>query len=70
MTKHLKFNIYFFVDCILSLQADHLLTTDIVSIIHKMGYKAIAEGVETEVQKVYLERVGCDWIWVTWLVNL
>jgi EAL domain-containing protein (putative c-di-GMP-specific phosphodiesterase class I) len=33
-----------------------------VSIIHKMGHKAIAEGVETEVQKVYLERVGCDWI--------
>lgn len=52
----------YFIDRILSTQADHLLTTDIVSIIHKMGYKAIAEGVETEVQKVYLERVGCDWI--------
>jgi EAL domain-containing protein (putative c-di-GMP-specific phosphodiesterase class I) len=57
----LKLNIYF-IYRILSTQADHLLTTDIVSIIHKMGYKAIAEGVETKVRKVYLERVGCDWI--------
>ncbi|WP_084232994.1 EAL domain-containing protein [Paracholeplasma brassicae] len=35
----------YFIDRILSTKTDRLLTTDIVSIIHKMGYKAVAEGV-------------------------
>jgi len=37
-----------------------LLTSEIISMAHKLGLKVVAEGVETEIQKEYLEKNGCD----------
>ncbi len=36
------------------------ITSDIISIAHKMGHSALAEGVETLKQKEYLISCGCD----------
>jgi len=36
------------------------MTGDIVSLAHRMGHLAIAEGVEFENQRAYLQSVGCD----------
>ena len=36
------------------------ITSDIISIAHKMGHTALAEGVETLKQKEYLISCGCD----------
>jgi diguanylate cyclase (GGDEF)-like protein len=33
----------------------------IVSLAHNLGRKVVAEGVETEKQLQFLERLGCDW---------
>ncbi|NCB73034.1 MAG: EAL domain-containing protein, partial [Clostridia bacterium] len=36
------------------------ITGDIISMAHKLGHCAIAEGVEYEEQKQYLKEHGCD----------
>ena len=38
------------------------LTEAIISMAHKLGIKAIAEGVETEVQRDLLLKLGCDYL--------
>jgi EAL domain-containing protein (putative c-di-GMP-specific phosphodiesterase class I) len=38
----------------------NLITTDIISMAHKLGLGVIAEGVETKIQKDYLIRHNCD----------
>lgn len=38
----------------------NLITTDIISMAHKLGLTVIAEGVENKIQKEYLQRNGCD----------
>lgn len=39
---------------------DHALTEAIIVMAHKLGFKTIAEGVETEEQARILEGMGCD----------
>ena len=49
-----------FIDRLLDLEPDQAMTGDIVSLAHRMGHLAIAEGVEFENQRAYLQSVGCD----------
>ena len=41
--------------------SDRALSEAIVVMSHKLGFKVIAEGVETEAQKRILEEMGCDY---------
>lgn len=50
----------YFVDNIREGNDDTLITADIISMSHKVGLKVVAEGVEREDQKKYLERNQCD----------
>ncbi len=49
-----------FIDRLLDLEPGQAMTGDIVSLAHRMGHLAIAEGVEFENQRAYLQSVGCD----------
>ena len=40
---------------------DRALCSAIIMMAHTMGFKVIAEGVETEAQKTYLIQAGCDY---------
>lgn len=50
----------YFIDNIREGNDDTLITADIISMSHKVGLKVVAEGVEREDQKKYLERNQCD----------
>ncbi len=50
----------YFVDKILRMQEDDLITADIISMSHKIGLKVVAEGVEEEKQLSYLRNHDCD----------
>ncbi|MDD2190598.1 MAG: EAL domain-containing protein [Eubacteriales bacterium] len=50
----------YFIDKLVSSKDDEAITGDIVSMAHKLGHCAIAEGVEHEKQKQYLQSCGCD----------
>lgn len=50
----------YFLDKLTKIPPDNLITGDIISIAHKLGHCAVAEGVEREEQRRYLEQVGCD----------
>lgn len=52
----------YFISKISSLPEDHLITADIINMIHKFGLKTVAEGVETEEERDYLRRAGCDYL--------
>jgi PAS domain S-box-containing protein len=52
----------FFIDKLLSLKEEETITADIISMAHKLGHEVIAEGVEHETQRAYLEKHGCDHI--------
>ncbi|MBB5271955.1 putative bifunctional diguanylate cyclase/phosphodiesterase [Quisquiliibacterium transsilvanicum] len=41
-------------------QADRQLTTTIVGLAHSLGLRVVAEGVENEAQRAFLEQLGCD----------
>lgn len=43
-------------------QNDRAIAEAIVVMAHKLGLKTIAEGVETEQQKIILAEVGCDYV--------
>lgn len=49
-----------FIDKLLYLDPAKAITGDIISMAHKMGHLVVAEGVEHEVQRRYLEEYGCD----------
>ena len=49
-----------FIDKLLEIHPEEAITSDIISMAHKMGHCAIAEGVEYETQKQYLLANGCD----------
>ncbi|KAF0092593.1 MAG: PAS domain S-box [Fusobacteria bacterium] len=50
----------FFIDKLLCLNEEESITSDIISMAHKMGHCVVAEGVEEEVQLEYLKEHGCD----------
>ncbi|MDD3923706.1 MAG: EAL domain-containing protein [Erysipelotrichaceae bacterium] len=50
----------YFIDKLISLDNDKDITSDIISIAHKLGHYTIAEGVEHEEQRQYLINNGCD----------
>ena len=49
-----------FIDKLLTMNEETTITSDIVSMSHKLGHCVIAEGVEHERQRDYLEKHGCD----------
>jgi diguanylate cyclase (GGDEF)-like protein len=50
----------FFIDKISHTTEKDLIISDIISMVHKMGLNVVAEGVEDELQKAYLQTHGCD----------
>jgi EAL domain-containing protein (putative c-di-GMP-specific phosphodiesterase class I) len=50
----------YFISKISTLDENDLLTVDIISMSHKLGLIVVAEGVENEEQKKYLEKHKCD----------
>ena len=50
----------FFIDSIMTTDPDKAITSDIISMAHKLGHYVIAEGVEHEEQKKYLVNCGCE----------
>lgn len=51
-----------FIDSILTHEENNLILSDIISMAHKLDLKVVAEGVEEEKQKTYLEKYDCDLI--------
>ena len=49
-----------FIDKLLEIQPEEAITSDIISMAHKMGHYVVAEGVEYEKQKQYLLANECD----------
>jgi len=49
-----------FIDKLLTMNEETTITSDIVSMSHKLGHYVIAEGLEHERQRDYLEKHGCD----------
>jgi len=50
----------YFVDKLLEADPNKAITSDIISIAHKLGHCAIAEGIEHESQLQYLKEHDCD----------
>ena len=50
----------YFIDKLVLLKDEGDVTSDIISMAHKLGHYVIAEGVECEKQRQYLENYGCD----------
>jgi PAS domain S-box-containing protein len=51
-----------FIDRLMFLEPDRTITSDIISMGHKLGHYVVAEGVEHQEQMEYLEKCGCDMI--------
>lgn len=49
-----------FIDRLIVLNPEESITSDIISMSHKLGHCVIAEGVEYEKQLEYLREFGCD----------
>ncbi len=52
----------YFIDKLLQVREEQAVTGDIISMAHKLGHCAIAEGVEHEEQMRYLRKYGCDMV--------
>lgn len=52
----------FFIDKLLDTDVREAITSDIISMSHKLGHYTVAEGVEYESQLQYLREHGCDMI--------
>lgn len=52
----------FFIDKLEHIDLEQAITCDIISMGHKLGHMVVAEGVETEKQKLYLTENGCDFM--------
>ena len=50
----------YFIDKLIMLDENEVITADIISMAHKIGHYVVAEGVEHEKQKNYLLESGCD----------
>ncbi len=50
----------YFIDKLLEIDPDKAISGDIISMAHRLGHCVIAEGVEREDQKHYLQTHGCD----------
>ncbi len=50
----------FFIDKISHTAEKDLIISDIISMAHKIGLSVVAEGVEDERQRAYLQKYGCD----------
>ena len=50
----------FFIEKLSHISEDRSITSDIISMAHKLGHCVIAEGVEEETQLQYLTKYGCD----------
>ncbi|MBP7344526.1 MAG: EAL domain-containing protein [Clostridia bacterium] len=51
----------FFLDQFLTKDEKELITSDIINLAHKLGQKAVAEGIEHQSQLEYLKRNNCDY---------
>lgn len=49
-----------FIDTVLVDPASRIIMESIIQMVKRLGYETIAEGVETQQQKEYLEKIGCD----------
>lgn len=49
-----------FIDTIIEDKSTQVITESIVSMVKKLGYETVAEGVETEEQFEYLKNIECD----------
>lgn len=50
----------YFIDKLMEISNDQAITGDIINMAHKRGHSVIAEGVEHEEQRLYLQTNGCD----------
>jgi PAS domain S-box-containing protein len=51
-----------FIDRLLTVRPEEAITADIISMAHKLGHCVVAEGVEYEEQRRYLDQNGCDMV--------
>jgi diguanylate cyclase (GGDEF)-like protein len=49
-----------FIDTVIQDKSTQVITESIVSMVKKLGYETVAEGVETEEQYEYLKKIDCD----------
>lgn len=49
-----------FVDRVITDESTKIITESIVSMVSKLGYETVAEGVETQEQFDYMQQIGCD----------
>jgi EAL domain-containing protein (putative c-di-GMP-specific phosphodiesterase class I) len=57
-----------FVKNVVTVASDRALVGTILSLARHLGYRTVAEGVETEEQRATLREAGCDW-GQGWLVS-
>jgi EAL domain-containing protein (putative c-di-GMP-specific phosphodiesterase class I) len=50
----------YFIDKLLDTDLNKAITSDIISMSHKLGHCTIAEGVEHDIQLQYLKEHDCD----------
>jgi PAS domain S-box-containing protein len=51
-----------FIDPLMIMSEEEAITGDIISMAHRLGHMVVAEGVEFEAQRTYLEQHGCDYL--------
>lgn len=49
-----------FVDRVSTDESTRIITESIVSMVSKLGYESVAEGVETQEQFEYMQKIGCN----------
>lgn len=49
-----------FIDTVIQDESTQVITESIISMVKKLGYETVAEGVETEEQYEYLKKIDCD----------
>lgn len=49
-----------FIDGLATNRYDKMIVNSVVNLAHNLGLDVVAEGVENEEQKQYLEKIGCD----------
>lgn len=49
-----------FIDSVIQDESTQVITESIISMVKKLGFETVAEGVETEEQYEYLKKIDCD----------